>query len=180
MNYTLRVACEHDIPILKRMIEESTKGLCTEFYTPVQIDLALQSALGVDSQLIDDKTYFCIEAQGEIIACGGWSYRATLFGSDDEQSRNATELDPDTQAAKIRAFFVKPDHARQGIGSMLLKKCETEAICRGYRTLELMATLPGVKLYERHGFVAGETVEYNLGEGTHITFMPMSKRLERF
>ncbi|KZN31686.1 GNAT family N-acetyltransferase [Pseudoalteromonas luteoviolacea] len=177
MDYILRTAKDEDIPALREIIEASARGLSTQFYSSKQIELALQGALGVDSQLIEDRTYFCIEVKGEIVACGGWSYRSTLFGSDSEQSRNATKLDPNTQAAKVRAFFVKPNYARKGLGTLLMEKCEAEAIHKGYRKLELMATLPGVKLYEQHGFSGQETVEYSLSDDMTITFVPMAKQL---
>ncbi|MBQ4810008.1 GNAT family N-acetyltransferase [Pseudoalteromonas luteoviolacea] len=177
MNYTLRIAQEQDISVLKKIISESTRELSKRHYSEEQIELALESALGVDTQLIKDKTYFCIEDQDEIIACGGWSYRTTLFGNDNEKSRNATQLDPGSQAAKVRAFFVKPQYARQGLGSMLMKKCESEAIKLGYSKLELMATLPGVKLYEKHGFSGRGSVEYQLSDEVTITFVPMYKQI---
>ncbi|KZN61438.1 GNAT family N-acetyltransferase [Pseudoalteromonas luteoviolacea] len=177
MNYTLRIAQEQDVSVLKKIISESTRELSKHHYSEEQIELALESALGVDTQLIKDKTYFCIEDQGEIIACGGWSYRTTLFGSDNERTRNNTQLDPESQAAKVRAFFVRSYYARQGLGSMLMKKCESEAIAMGYSKLELMATLPGVKLYERHGFIQQGSIEYQLNDETTITFVPMSKQI---
>jgi GNAT superfamily N-acetyltransferase len=137
----------------------------------------LRGAFGVDSQLLRDETYFVVEDGGEPVGCGGWSYRSTLFGGDARDGRDASVLDPQTQAAKIRAFFVDPDHARRGIGSLLLEHCEREALSHGFTAVELMATLPGVKLYAVRGYVAMPRVHFDVGEGENIEFVPMRKSL---
>ena len=146
-------------------------------YSTAQIDAALKAAWGLDTQLIIDKTYFVVEAQGTIVACGGWSYRATLFGNNAEPSRDESIIDVEHGAAKIRAFFVHPHYARQGLGSLIMACCERNAQEKGYKRLELMATLPGKRLYERHGFAAGAALEYSLGEGLTILFVSMEKTL---
>jgi GNAT superfamily N-acetyltransferase len=117
------------------------------------------------------------EEGGIIAGCGGWSFRATLFGGDARTDRDASMLDPRTHAAKIRAFFVEPTHARRGVGSLLLERCESEARERGFSRIELMATLPGVRLYAARGYVGTQRVSYDLGNGEHIDFVPMSKPL---
>lgn len=174
---TLRKATQADVPVLKDLIARSARGLSTADYRPEQVEGALKGAFGVDSQLLADETYFVVEDQGRIVGCGGWSYRSTLFGGDARADRDASILDPNTQAAKIRAFFVDPDWARRGIGSMLLAHCEREAGAHGYSRVELMATLPGVKLYAVRGYVPGQQVRFEVGAGEAIEFIPMEKQL---
>jgi GNAT superfamily N-acetyltransferase len=173
----LRKALAADIPELKELIARSARGLSRDDYRPEQVEGALRGAFGVDSQLVKDETYFVIEEAGAFIACGGWSYRSTLFGGDARQERDASLLDPKTQPAKIRAFFVDPKHARRGIGTQLLEHCENEAKARGFSAVELMATLPGVKLYAARGYVGSPMVYFDVGGGEKIEFIPMRKSL---
>jgi GNAT superfamily N-acetyltransferase len=174
---TLRKATLADIPALKELIARSARGLSTREYRPAQIEGALQGAFGVDSQLLADETYFVVEDLGQIVACGGWSFRSTLFGGDARAGRDSSILDPKTQRAKIRAFFVDPAHARRGMGSQLLDHCEDQARAYGYAGVELMATLPGAKLYAARGYVAGPLVHFDVGSGESIEFIPMHKAL---
>jgi N-acetylglutamate synthase-like GNAT family acetyltransferase len=174
---TLRKAAHADIPALNALIARSARGLSAADYRAEQIEGALRGAFGVDSQLLADETYFVAEDAGQIVGCGGWSFRATLFGGDSHAGRDASTLDPKTQAAKIRAFFVDPDNARRGIGSLLLDRCEQEARAHGYARVELMATLPGVKLYAARGYVGGTQVQVDVGSGEIIEFIPMHKNL---
>jgi N-acetylglutamate synthase-like GNAT family acetyltransferase len=175
---TLRKATIADIPALKELIARSARGLSTQEYRSEQIEGALQGAFGVDSQLLADETYFVVENLGQIVGCGGWSFRSTLFGGDARAGRDSSTLDPATQAAKIRAFFVDPGQARRGIGSLLLEHCEQQARARGFARVELMATLPGVKLYAARGYVGSPQVEFDVGAGEIIEFIPMSKALQ--
>ena len=177
MSISLRKATAADVPVLQELIARSARGLSTDDYRPAQVEGALRGAFGVDSQLLKDQTYFVAEENGVIIGCGGWSYRATLFGGDARSERDSSSLDPKTQAAKIRAFFVDPAQARRGIGTMLLERCEQEAKKRGFSQVELMATLPGVKLYAARGYVGTEQVSYDVGSGESIEFLPMRKNL---
>ncbi|HTB28410.1 MAG TPA: GNAT family N-acetyltransferase [Steroidobacteraceae bacterium] len=177
MSIALRLATRADIPRLAELIARSARGLSVEEYRPEQVDGALRGAFGIDSQLIDDETYFVAEENGELAGCGGWSFRSTLFGGDARSDRDASLLDPSTQAAKIRAFFVEPSKARRGVGSALLERCESEACARGFARAELMATLPGLKLYAARGYIGGEMVRYDLGAGESIEFVPMRKDL---
>jgi GNAT superfamily N-acetyltransferase len=178
MSYTLRRATLDDEPLLVDLIARSIRALGAGDYSPAQIEGALQGAFGVDTALIRDGTYFvAVTATNEIVACGGWSRRRTLFGSDSRAERDDANLDPRTEAAKIRAFFVDPAHARQGLGRALLERSESEAIAAGFSKLELMATLPGVRLYERCGYIAGNPVSYPLPNGLEIDFVPMTKSL---
>jgi GNAT superfamily N-acetyltransferase len=174
---TLRKATHADIPDLNALIARSARELSVQDYRPAQIEGALRGAFGVDSQLLADETYFVIEDGGQIVGCGGWSFRSTLFGGDAGPGRDAATLDPAAQAAKIRAFFVDPGHARRGIGSLLLEHCEQEARTRGFTRVELMATLPGVKLYAARGYVGSTQVRFDLGSGESIEFIPMQKSL---
>ena len=176
MKYALRTATLEDIPILQGLIGRSIHGLGSGDYTREQIEAALTGAFGVDTALIRDETYFVIEsAAGVIAACGGWSQRKTLFGSDSRPGRDEARLDPAIAPAQIRAFFVDPPHARQGLGRMLLERSEADALKAGFRALELMATLPGRRLYQEFGFVPGVEIDYPLPGGLAIRFVPMRK-----
>jgi GNAT superfamily N-acetyltransferase len=172
---TLRPATLEDRDVLRALIERSARELSAHDYRPEQIEGALRGAFGVDSQLIRDGTYFVVEEDGAVVGCGGWSYRRTLFGGDKRPERDVAELDPRTDPAKIRAFFVDPAHSRRGIGTLLLQKCEAEAKSRGFSRVELMSTLPGVRLYSVRGYSGTERVHYEVAPGVVIEFVPMSK-----
>ena len=135
----------------------------------------IEKVFGVDTTLIEDGTYFVCEIGGVPAGCGGWSRRATLFGGDQFSVRDAALLDPTQQPARIRAFFVCPARARQGIARAILERCETEAGACGFRAFELMATLPGVPLYLACGYSAGERVSVEIASGLTIEFVPMHK-----
>ena len=178
MPYQIRPATLADKPELEALIARSARELSKADYTAEQIEGALRGAFGVDTQLIQDVTYFVVESAGKLIGCGGWSYRRTLFGGDARAQRDAGVLDPQQDAAKIRAFFIDPTHARQGIGQALLERCESEALARGFSRCELMATLPGVRLYAARGYEGSGIVEYPLdSSGLVIQFLPMTKAL---
>jgi GNAT superfamily N-acetyltransferase len=177
MTLSLRKASLADVPALAALIARSARLLSTAEYRSSQIEGALRGAFGVDTQLLADGTYFVVEAAAALVGCGGWSYRATLFGGDSRQDRNPSTLDPRQHAAKIRAFFVDPDHVRRGIGSLLLDHCEQQARAHGFSQAELMATLPGVKLYAARGYVALPMVSFDVGAGETIEFIPMRKVL---
>lgn len=177
MSWLLRQATTADSPEIQELIARSIRALGASDYSSEQIEGALKGAFGLDSQLIADGTFFVAESAGRLIGCGGWSYRRTLFGGDARADRDAGTLDPSTDAAKIRAFFVDPSAARQGVGTALLERCEAEARRHGFRRLEMMATLPGVRLYQARGYVPGGRVHYPVGPGVSIEFLPMSKSL---
>jgi len=176
-DYRIRRATLDERPALERLIAESARGLSREDYSDEQIEAAVAAVFGVDTDLIHDGTYYVAEASGELIGCGGWSRRRTLFGGDRFAVRDSGELDPATEAAKIRAFFVLPAWARRGVGAAILAACERDAKAHGFRSLELMATLPGVKLYAARGYEAGERVTLQVGEGVAVEFVPMRKDL---
>jgi GNAT superfamily N-acetyltransferase len=173
----LRVATLEDREALRVLIARSARELSKGDYRTEVVEGALQGAFGVDSQLIEDGTYFVVEAGGVIVGCGGWSYRRTLFGGDKRAERDSGVLDPRTDPAKIRAFYVDPAHARKGIGTLLLQKCESEARLRGFSRVELMSTLPGVRLYSARGYSGVERVHYEVAPGVTIEFVPMSKSI---
>jgi GNAT superfamily N-acetyltransferase len=177
MPLTLRSATFADVPELQLLIARSARGLSTADYRPSQIEGALRGAFGVDSQLLTDQTYFVVEDAERFVGCGGWSFRSTLFGGDARAGRDACILDAKTQPAKIRAFFVDPDNARRGIGTMLLDHCEAQARAHGYCAVELMATLPGVKLYAARGYQGTQKINFAVGDGESIEFIPMRKSL---
>jgi GNAT superfamily N-acetyltransferase len=177
MTFFLRKAMLGDRPTLESLIAESARGLSRQDYTDTQIEAALGTAWGVDTELIRDGTFFVVEAEGQIIACGGWSKCRTLFGADRQANRQSELLDPARDSARIRAFFVRPAWARQGIGRALLQWCEAEARAAGFRRAELMATLPGLKLYQAMGYEAEQRIEHDLGGSITIEFVPMRKDL---
>ena len=177
MSFTIRKATANDIPALHSLIELSVRGLQTDDYSPAQIEGALGHTLGLDTQLIEDRTYFVAEEGGEIVGCGGWSNRKTLFGSDHGPNREDTFLDPATDAAKIRAIFVHPQWARRGLGTLILKHCEEAAQRAGFSKLEMGSTLTGVPLYSLKGYVARERVEVPLPNGETLPVVHMVKEL---
>ena len=179
MSFILRQARLDERTEIEQLIAVSARGLSRADYTDEQIEAAIAAVFGVDTDLIVDGTYFVAEAAGMLVGCGGWSKRKTLFGGDRYSDRESSYLDPNCDAAKIRAFFVHPDWARKGIGRAILHRCEVEAQASGFRSLELMATLPGVKLYRAYGYTDSDRVAYTIGEGVRIEFVPMSKTIAR-
>lgn len=159
MTTRLRPATDADLPALRALIDASVRGLAPGYYTPAQVDASLTHVFGVDTQLLADGTYYVIEVDGTLAAAGGWSGRRTLFGGDQMKGAADPRLDPATEPARIRAFFVHPDWARRGLARRLFEHCRAEAAAAGFRALELMATLPGVPLYTALGFVPLERVE---------------------
>jgi GNAT superfamily N-acetyltransferase len=179
----LRLATTADIPALHELIEQSVRRLQAGDYSPAQIEGALGHALGLDTQLVADQTYFVAEVQDtdgrwRIIGCGGWSNRKTLFGSDHGPDRQADLLNPRTEAAKIRAIFIHPDWARRGVGTLILKHCEDVAASAGFSRLEMGSTLTGVPLYSLKGYVERERIDIPLPNGEVLPVIKMTKTLE--
>ena len=173
----LRLATREDVPALRELIERSVRTLQAPDYSPEQIAGALGTVFGVDSQLIADETYFVMETgDGGLAGCGGWSKRKTLFGSDQAAVREPELLDPNIDAAKIRAFFVHPDFARQGIGSRILEACENAAVQAGFLRFEMGATLTGEKLYRVRGYEPVDRIEVPLGNGATLPVIRMVKQ----
>lgn len=174
MDLSIRKARLKDIPALESLIAASARGL-REGYSAEQIEAALGRVLGVDTQLIRDGTYFVAEAEGQIVGCGGWSKRKTLFGSDHGPVKNDAWLDPATDLARIRAFYVHPAWARRGVGSALLRKCEEAALVEGFSRMELASTLPGLPLYRARGFAEKERFDVALPDGKSLPVIRMTK-----
>ncbi|MGB6384726.1 MAG: GNAT family N-acetyltransferase [Terriglobales bacterium] len=185
MTIRIRLAETCDIPALRKLIDTSVRGLQAGDYSAVQLESALRTVYGVDTQLISDRTYFAAEemdAAGAespgvplLVGCGGWSKRKTLYGGDQFEGREDSLLDPATEAAKIRAFFVHPAWARRGVGGMILEACEAAARAAGFRRLEMGATLTGVPFYRAKGYVELETAEVPLGDGLTLPIVRMGK-----
>ena len=174
----LRLATAADIPALEALIPLSARELQRDYYTPQQIEDALGTIFGVDSQLIADGTYFVVESGDTIVGCGGWSRRTTLFGGDSGKAACPdTQLDPVTDAARIRAFFVHPSWARQGLGARIIDACEGAARAAGFRKLELVATLAGEPLYKRFAYIAGQRYALTLHTGIELPVVRMTKSL---
>jgi GNAT superfamily N-acetyltransferase len=184
MTIRMRLAVSADIPVLRTLIDASVRGLQTLDYTPSQIESALATVYGVDTQLIADGTYFVAEDESDagaalIVGCGGWSKRRTLYGGDQWTGREAALLDPQHDAAKIRAFFIHPSRARRGIGTMILEACENAAVASGFVRFEMGATLTGALLYQARGYEAIENLEVSLGNGESLPIIRMEKRITK-
>ncbi len=173
----IRPAQPADIPRIEALIDASVRTLQAGDYTADQIERSLRLVFGVDRQLIADRTYYVMERGANLAACGGWSFRRTLFGADAIHARDDSELAPGREAAKIRAFFVAPAFARQGLGTRLLAACEAAAAAKGFTALELGATLTGEPLYARHGYRVAERLETPLADGFTLPIVRMTKTL---
>ncbi len=177
--YELRKATRQDKAAIAELIAASVRGLAKGIYDDRQIELSIRTVFGVDRQLIQDETYFvAVDGGQSIVGCGGWSKRRTLYGASGyEDSRDPELLDPLSDAAKIRAFFIHPSAARQGIGSAILERCETDARSCGFCAAEMMSTLPGIPLYSARGYSGDERVQVPIGNGLSIDCVKMHKSL---
>ena len=178
-DFKLRLATLEDVAALEGLIAQSVQVLQARDYTADQRNAAIGTVFGVDRQLIRDGTYFVAEC-GEVIAgCGGWSRRKTMFGSDQRGGREDAMLDPSIDAARIRAFFVRPGYERRGIGSAIMRAAERAAVAEGFTRLELRATLTGIPLYRAHGFVEAEPSAIPLPSGDTLPAVQMVKVLPK-
>jgi GNAT superfamily N-acetyltransferase len=176
---TIRLALLSDIPAIETLIGESARALSAGYYSPFQIENALKHVFGVDSQLILDGTFFVAEVEGQIVGCGGWSRGKTLFGGDQTKSDEPEPLlDPKTDSARVRAFFVDPRWSRRGIGTELLRNCEGAARAAGFKKVELVATLPGQPLYSARGYRTIEPFEIEMVGGLQLPAFRMGKNLD--
>ena len=178
--FQVRLATSEDVPVLASLIKASVRILQAGDYTPEQLESALDTVYGVDTQLIADGTYFSVEhtcGETTIVGCGGWSKRKTLYGGDVWSAREDTLLDPRQDAARIRAFFVHPEWARSGIGTLILDACETAARAAGFSRLEMGATLTGVPFYAAKGYIALESLEVPLKGNLSLPIVRMTKRI---
>lgn len=178
MLISVRQARFDDVPTLEKLIPVSVRGLSTDYYTSQQIEGALVHVFGIDTQLIADGTYYVAEVDGQIVGVGGWSKRLTLYGGDQTKTNSVDRLlDPQTEAARIRAFFVHPDWSRRGIGRKLIEACEAAAKRENFSKLELAATLPGEPLYAAVGYKRIELINVPLPEGEILPVVRMVKNI---
>jgi GNAT superfamily N-acetyltransferase len=175
MALRLRPAVHADAAQLEPLIEAAIEELQRAFLSAEQIRSS-HAIMGLDLQLIDDGTYYVVEIDGQLAGCGGWSRRATLYGSSHSAGRDAARLDPTSQPARVRAMYTHPQYARRGVGRCILAECERAAAAEGFAALELMATLAGRPLYEAAGFEAVEQTQDASG-GTAVPLLRMRKRL---
>jgi N-acetylglutamate synthase-like GNAT family acetyltransferase len=173
----LRYATPDDIPALHSLIAKSGRDLSAPYYTPEQIEAITRHVFGVDSQLIEDQTYFVIEAEEALVACGGWSKRRTLFGGDQAKAGPDCLLDPASEPARIRAFFVHPSMARRGLGRRLMSACVKDSRAAGFSALELVSTLPGEPLYFACGFTVIERFELSLPANIRVPVSLMRRAI---
>jgi GNAT superfamily N-acetyltransferase len=183
MEITIRLAMMEDIPALKELIPLSARGLSRGYYTPEQVESAIRYIFGVDTQLISDETYFVAEAEGDavskhqIVGCGGWSKRKTLYGGDQMKEEQDPLLDPHVDAGRIRAFFIHPEWGRRGIGRRIIQACEDAAKADGFTRMELGATLPGEPLYAALGYEVTDRFDIPMADGTALPCAHMKKDL---
>ncbi|WP_338144037.1 GNAT family N-acetyltransferase [Nocardioides turkmenicus] len=175
MPFTHRLATPEDIPALTEIMNISIAELQKGFLTEAQI-ASSRTVMGIDTQLIEDRTYFIVEEGQEIAGCGGWSRRATLYGGDHTPGREPTLLDPSTDPARVRAMYTNPAFARRGVGRLILDLCERAAAAEGFTTLELMGTLSGEPLYKAYGFEPIERIEDDRG-GAPVPLVRMRKAI---
>lgn len=176
MTFTSRFATAADANRLRLVMDAAIRELQKGFLTHEQIQSS-RTIMGIDHQLIADKTYYVIEHDGVIAGCGGWSRRATLYGADSSPGRDGRLLDPSMHAARVRAMYTEPSFARRGVGRMILELCERAAAAEGFRRLELMGTLSGQHLYAVHGFVPVEHTEDASG-GVAVPLVKMEKSID--
>jgi GNAT superfamily N-acetyltransferase len=170
-----RLACSEDIPALSALMESAIAELQKPFLNPHQI-AASRTIMGIDTQLIEDGTYFVVEHDGALAGCGGWSRRATLYGGDHSPGRSAALLDPGKDAARVRGMYTHPDFVRRGVGRLILSLCEDAARAEGFTRVELMATLAGTPLYRACGYQPVELLTDDRG-GVPVPLLRMRKAL---
>lgn len=170
-----RIAEPSDAAALAAVMEAAIAELQKGFLDPAQI-ASSRTIMGLDRQLLADRTYFVVEVDGSIAGCGGWSRRATLYGGDHTPGRDAALLDPATEPARVRAMYTHPDFARRGVGRLILELCEAAARAEGFTRVELMATLSGRALYSRCGYEDIEAIEDARG-GAAVPLVRMGKAI---
>ena len=178
MDWTPRLALPEDIPALEALIPLSVRTLQAPHYSPAQIEAALGPVFGVDRQLIRDGTYFVVEHEAQVLGCGGWSMRKSLYRGDSRRAGEDAELDPRRDAARVRAFFVHPGWARRGIGSSIMTACERAIVEAGFRAVDIVATLAGEPLYASFGYAVVEGYQIPMAGGLKLPVVRMTKSLE--
>jgi GNAT superfamily N-acetyltransferase len=175
VRYQHRLARPDDLPAMRALMDRAISELQSAFLDPAQI-AASRAIMGLDTQLVDDGTYFVVEQEGRLAGCGGWSRRATLYGSDVTVGRNPALLDPARDPARVRAMYTDPTEARRGVGRLILSLCESAARAEGFRRLELMATMAGEPLYRACGFEPIERLIHDQ-DGVAVPLVRMCKDL---
>ncbi len=178
MTLSIRLATEADLPALRALMARSIDELQTDFLTPEQVE-ASRDIMGLDTQLVADRTYFVVEEDGALAGCGGWSRRATLFGGDHSAGRDAALLDPATEAARVRAMYTSPDFARRGVGRAIIAACETAAAAEGFSRCEMAATLAGEPLYRACGYAVIEPFDGVAFNGVRVPLKRMGKSIAK-
>jgi len=173
----LRVATAEDAPSVESLMKESVAALFPRYYDARQSASAVDHVAVVDEQLLADGTYFVLEHGDELVGCGGWSRRARLYTGSGESGSDTRILEPATEPAKVRAMFVRADWTRRGLGRRIVEACESAALEEGYRRLALLATLPGVPLYQACGFEPLETLDVALVDGVTLACVAMEKSI---
>ncbi len=172
---THRLAAQGDLDAIKVLMDAAISKLQAPYLDAKQVESS-RAIMGLDTQLVEDGTYFVVEEEGELIGCGGWSDRATLYGGDQSTGRDASLLDAEKDAARIRAMYTHPAHTRKGVGSLVLSLCEEAARSRGFKRAELMSTLAGEALYRARGYEVIERLEDDRG-GVPVPLLRMEKTL---
>src|SRR5258708_27860028 len=95
-SFLIREATASDVPELRRLIEQSVRRLQKNDYTPEQIEGALGHALGLDTQLIEDGTYFVAEVAGPtgVVGCRGGGEPAAPIWGGHPPARRKENLHP--------------------------------------------------------------------------------------
>ena len=171
---TSRLARQDDLEAIAALMDAAISTLQAPFLDAQQVESS-RAIMGLDTQLIEDGTYFVVEEEGELVGCGGWSDRVTLYGGDQSSGRDASLLDPEKDAARIRAMYTHPAYTRKGIGTLVLSLCEEAARSRGFRKAELMSTLAGEALYRARGYEVIELLEDDRG-GVPVPLLRMGKK----
>jgi len=174
-----RLAREEDIPALEALIPISVRALQAPYYSSAQIEAALGPVFGVDRQLIRDGTYFVVEHDAEIVGCGGWSKRKSMYGGDSVRAGEDAQLDRHRDPARVRAFFVHPVWARRGIGRSIMVACERAVIEAGFRSVDIVATLAGEPLYASFGYAVVERYEIAMTGGLRLPVIRMTRNMEQ-
>lgn len=173
--FTYRLAIEDDLPAIRALMDVAIAEHLKAFLDPAQVELS-KSIMGLDTQLVADRTYFLVEEDGRLAGCGGWSRRATLYGGDHSTAqRNAALLDIAKDAARVRAMYTHPDFARRGVGRLILQLCEAAARDAGFRSVELMATMSGEPLYKAAGYTQIERIIAASKDGVDVPGVRMGK-----
>ena len=175
--FSHRLATAAELPELRALMDASIRVLVGAYLDPARVEASFD-IMGVDTQLIEDGTYFVVECGNRIAGCGGWSRRATLFGGDHSRGRDARLLDPAREPARVRAMYTHPDFARRGVGRLVLSLCEAAAGREGFRSLELVATVAGEPLYRACGFVLTERIDVETSKAVTVPCARMTKRIE--